>query len=108
MTTAKGDSKSKLAPANSVNARHIPLENKSKMEAVLEWLANGEKFDATSRELIKNKAGQGESLGWKPRGSPPKGFEDAAYPLAVSTVDRPAYTNQVVTMRGCVRCIEVC
>jgi len=77
------------------------------MEAVLEWLANGEKFDVTSRELSENKAR--ESPGRKTRGSPLKGFEDAAYPLAVSTFDRLAYTNQVVkTIGGWVRCIEMC
>ena len=81
------------------------------METVLERLANGEKFDAVARELSEDKARQGGSLGWKTRGSLLKAFEDAAYALAVSTVDRPVYTNPAVkTSEGwvCVLCIEVC
>ena len=66
------------------------------METVLERLANGEKFDAVARELSEDKAGKGGSLGWKTRGSLIKAFEDAAYALAVSTVDRPVYTNPAV------------
>ncbi|PWW73391.1 FKBP-like protein [Tuber magnatum] len=96
-TAAKGDSKSdKLKPANSINVRHILCEKHSKMETVLERLANGEKFDAVARELSEDKARQGGSLGWKTRGSLLKAFEDAAYALAVSTVDRPVYTNPAV------------
>ena len=81
------------------------------METILERLANREKLDAVARELSEDKAPQGESLGWKTRGSLLKAFEDAAYALAVSTVDRPVYTNPAVkTSEGwvCVLCIEVC
>ena len=111
ITTTKGDRKSKLKPANSVNVRHPPPppENQSKMETVLKRLANGEKFDATAREPSEDKAYQGGSLGWKAHWPPHKGLEDAAHTLTVSAVDRPAYTNQVVkTIGGWVRCIELC
>lgn len=86
----------KLKPANSLNVRHILCEKHSKMETVLERLANGEKFDAVARELSEDKARQGGSLGWKIRGSLLKAFEDAAYALPVSTVDKPVYTNPAV------------
>jgi len=72
------------------------------METVLEWLANGEKFDATARELSEDKARQGGSLGWKTHW-PHKRLEDAAHTLTVSTVDRP-----VKTIGRWIHCIEVC
>ncbi|KAG0640456.1 putative cis-trans protein [Tuber brumale] len=107
-TSAKSDSKSdKLKPANSINVRHILCEKHSKMETVLERLANGEKFDAVARELSEDKARQGGSLGWKTRGSLLKAFEDAAYALAVSTVDRPVYTNPAVKTSEGYHCIMV-
>lgn len=86
----------KLKPANSLNVRHILCEKHSKMETVLERLGNGEKFDAVARELSEDKARSGGSLGWKIRGSLLKAFEDAAYALPVSTVDKPVYTNPAV------------
>lgn len=92
----KGKDDSKLKPANSLNVRHILCEKHSKMETVLERLGNGEKFDAVARELSEDKARQGGSLGWKVRGSLLKAFEDAAYALPVSTVDKPVYTNPAV------------
>ncbi|CUS06967.1 unnamed protein product [Tuber aestivum] len=89
----KGDSKSdKLKPASSINVRHILCEKHSKMETVLERLANGEKFDAVARELSEDKARQGRIVGVEDS----RAFEDAAYALAVSTVDRPVYTNPAV------------
>ena len=53
------------------------------------------------RELSKDKARQGQSLGWKTHGSPLKRFGGAAHALAVSTVDRLVYTTQVAkTIEG--------
>lgn len=99
-TKGKGKGKdkddTKLKSANSINVRHILCEKHSKMETVLERLGNGEKFDAVARELSEDKARSGGSLGWKIRGSLLKTFEDAAYALAVSTVDKPVYTNPAV------------
>lgn len=92
----KGKDDTKLKSANSINVRHILCEKHSKMETVLERLGNGEKFDVVARELSEDKARSGGSLGWKIRGSLLKTFEDAAYALAVSTVDKPVYTNPAV------------
>lgn len=92
----KADKDDKLKPANSINVRHILCEKHSKMETVLERLGNGEKFDTVARELSEDKARQGGSLGWKIRGSLLKAFEDAAYALPVSTVDKPSYTNPAI------------
>ena len=102
-TTAKGNSKSdKLKTSNSVDVRRIHCERRERgggreaggrrerVETILDRLANGKKFDAVARELSEDKACQGRSLGWKARGSQIKAFEDAAYALAVSAVDRTA------------------
>lgn len=95
-SSGKKDDTTKLKGANSINVRHILCEKHSKMETVLERLGNGEKFDVVARELSEDKARAGGALGWKSRGSLLKTFEDAAYALAVSTVDKPVYTNPAV------------
>lgn len=66
------------------------------METALSRLRSGEKFDAVARELSEDKARQGGSLGWKVRGSLIKEFEEAAYKLEVSTVDKPVFTDPAV------------
>lgn len=98
----------KLKAANSINVRHILCEKHSKMETVLERLGNGEKFDAVARELSEDKARSGGALGWKIRGSLLKTFEDAAYALAVSTVDKPVYTNPAVKTSEGYHCEYMC
>jgi NIMA-interacting peptidyl-prolyl cis-trans isomerase 4 len=95
-TTATKDKDNKPKPATSINVRHILCEKHSKMETVLSRLAAGERFDAVARDMSEDKARQGGSLGWKTRGSLIKGFEDAAYQLSVSSVDKPVYTCPAV------------
>lgn len=106
-SSSKDSKDGKLKPANSLNVRHILCEKYSKMETVLERLANGEKFDAVARELSEDKARQGGSLGWKIRGSLLKAFEDAAYALPVSTCDKPIYTNPAIKTQEGYHC-ECC
>lgn len=64
-------------------------EKHSQMEAVLQRLGAGERFDDVAREASADKARQGGSLGWKPRGSLLREFEDVAYALEVSSVGAP-------------------
>ncbi|KAK9451442.1 peptidyl-prolyl cis-trans isomerase pin4 [Limtongia smithiae] len=86
-------SKSKLKPANVLKVRHILCEKYSKAMEAIEKIQEGQKFDAVAREYSEDKARQGGDLGWKPRGSLTRVFEDAAYALQPSTVDKPIYTN---------------
>ncbi|KAK9470841.1 uncharacterized protein V1510DRAFT_404702 [Dipodascopsis tothii] len=88
----KADDK-KLKAANVIKTRHILCEKHSKAMEALEKLAGGAKFDAVAREYSEDKARVGGDLGWKPRGSLTRVYEDAAYALAPSTCDRPVYTN---------------
>jgi len=46
--------------------------------------------------VSEDNARQGRSLGWKARVSLIKEFEDAAYALVVSAVDRLVYVNPAV------------
>ncbi|KAF1979300.1 peptidyl-prolyl cis-trans isomerase pin4 [Bimuria novae-zelandiae CBS 107.79] len=86
---AKGDSKSKLKAATSINVRHILCEKHSKKEEALEKIRNGAKFDEVAREMSEDKARQGGSLGWKVRGSLLADFEKVAYELEPSTTANP-------------------
>ncbi|KAK9465255.1 peptidyl-prolyl cis-trans isomerase NIMA-interacting 4 [Lipomyces arxii] len=93
--SAKGteDDKSKLKPASALKTRHILCEKYSKAMEALQKLQEGAKFDTIAREYSEDKARQGGDLGWKPRGSLTRVYEDAAYALQPSTVDKPIYTN---------------
>ncbi|KAK9452650.1 hypothetical protein V1511DRAFT_507103 [Dipodascopsis uninucleata] len=82
----------KLKPANALKVRHILCEKYSKATEAVEKLKQGAKFDAVAREYSEDKARSGGDLGWKPRGSLTRVFEDAAYALQPSTVDKPIYT----------------
>ncbi|KAK9487037.1 hypothetical protein V1527DRAFT_405057 [Lipomyces starkeyi] len=90
------DAKSKLKPANAIKPRHVLCEKYSKAMEAIEKLQGGAKFDAIAREYSEDKARAGGDLGWKPRGSLTRVFEDAAYALPPSTVDKPIYTNPPV------------
>ncbi|KAK9463886.1 peptidyl-prolyl cis-trans isomerase NIMA-interacting 4 [Lipomyces oligophaga] len=88
--------KAKLKAANALKVRHILCEKLSKANEAISKLEAGGKFDAIAREYSEDKARAGGDLGWKPRGSLNRTFEDAAYVLAPSTVDKPIYTNPPV------------
>ncbi|KAF9741805.1 Peptidyl-prolyl cis-trans isomerase pin4 [Paraphaeosphaeria minitans] len=96
---SKGDGKSKLKPATSINVRHILCEKHSKKEEALEKLRNGAKFDEVAREMSEDKARQGGSLGWKVRGSLLADFEKVAYDLEPSTTGSPKM-GEVKTSEG--------
>ncbi|KAK9379212.1 uncharacterized protein V2V93DRAFT_374276 [Kockiozyma suomiensis] len=88
-----GEDQKKLKAANVIKTRHILCEKHSKVIEALEKLSAGQKFDAVAREYSEDKARQGGDLGWKPRGSLTRVYEDAAYALQPSTIDKPIYTN---------------
>lgn len=86
----------KLKPAASINVRHILCAKHSQALTAISRLQSGDSFDTVARELSEDKARQGGALGWKTRGSLIKEFEDAAYKLPVSTVNKPVYTTEPV------------
>ncbi|RPB21942.1 FKBP-like protein [Terfezia boudieri ATCC MYA-4762] len=93
---SSNSSSSKLKPATSISVRHILCAKHSLALTAISRLQAGESFDTVAREVSEDKARQGGNLGWKVRGSLIKEFEDAAYKLPVSSVNKPVYTTEPV------------
>ncbi|KAJ1729456.1 hypothetical protein H4S06_003635 [Coemansia sp. BCRC 34490] len=97
-TAASGsnNSKGKLKPATAVHVRHILCEKQSKAIDALGKLRDGAKFDAVARDFSEDKAKLGGNLGRMVRGSMVGPFQEAAFNLQPSTVDKPVYTDPPV------------
>ncbi|KAF0464939.1 FKBP-like protein [Gigaspora margarita] len=84
----------KLKAANSVKVRHILCEKHSKiMEALEKLTVDNVRFDKVAEEYSEDKAKQGGSLGWMARGSMVGAFQEAAFALQPSSLDKPIFTN---------------
>lgn len=81
---------------NSVKVRHILCEKQSKVLEALEKLKSGTKFSEVATNYSEDKARQGGDLGWMIRGSMVGPFQDAAFALSPSSVDKPSYTDPPV------------
>ncbi|KLO09849.1 FKBP-like protein [Schizopora paradoxa] len=86
--------------AQAVNVRHILCEKHSKATEALEKINSGEPFDKVAREYSEDKAKAGGSLGFKTRGSMVGPFEDVAFALEPSTVNKPIVSSLVKTDFG--------
>ncbi|KAI8772180.1 peptidyl-prolyl cis-trans isomerase NIMA-interacting 4 [Biomphalaria glabrata] len=80
----------------AVKVRHILCEKQSKSLEALEKLKSGMKFNEVAAQYSEDKARQGGDLGWMTRGSMVGPFQDAAFALPNSTVDKPNYTDPPV------------
>lgn len=69
------------------------------MEA-LEKIQGGQRFDKVAQEYSEDKAKAGGSLGWMTRGSMVGPFQDAAFALQPSTIDKPILSALVKTSFG--------
>uniref|UniRef100_A0A0W0FRC7 Peptidyl-prolyl cis-trans isomerase n=1 Tax=Moniliophthora roreri TaxID=221103 RepID=A0A0W0FRC7_MONRR len=115
----EGESSSKgksLKAATAVNVRHILCEKHSKATEALQKLQEGQSFNKVAQEYSEDKAkGQcrpcqsttgnqclaaGGSLGWMTRGSMVGPFQDAAFALTPSAVDKPILSPLVKTNFG--------
>jgi len=105
-TAAKGNagdgesSKGKLKTANAINVRHILCEKQSKALEALAKIQEGQRFDKVAQECSEDKAKAGGSLGWMVRGSMVGAFQDAAFALEPSTLDKPNLSPLVKTQHG--------
>ncbi|CAE6389680.1 unnamed protein product [Rhizoctonia solani] len=95
-----GDSKGKLKPATAVNVRHILCEKQSRALEALQKIQEGQRFDKVAQEYSEDKAKSGGSLGWMTRGSMVGPFQDAAFALTPSTLDKPILSPLVKTSFG--------
>ncbi|KRX63871.1 Retrovirus-related Pol polyprotein from transposon [Trichinella sp. T9] len=106
MPKGKGKNATSSAPAepaksgkgggNAIKVRHILCEKLSKANEAMEKLKAGEKFNIVASSYSEDKARQGGDLGWMVRGSMVGPFQDAAFGLPVSTVDKPVFTDPPV------------
>ncbi|KAI0763480.1 FKBP-like protein [Trametes elegans] len=89
-----------LKPATAVNVRHILCEKQSKALEALQKIQEGQRFDKVAQEYSEDKAKAGGSLGWQVRGAMVGAFQDAAFALQPSTVDKPILSPLVKTQFG--------
>ncbi|KIO23665.1 hypothetical protein M407DRAFT_244700 [Tulasnella calospora MUT 4182] len=97
---SSGSGSSKLKTANSVNVRHILCEKHSKAVEAMEKITEGVSFNKVAQEYSEDKAKTGGSLGWMVRGSMVGPFQDAAFALQPSTVDKPVTSEIIKTVHG--------
>ncbi|KAH9478674.1 Peptidyl-prolyl cis-trans isomerase NIMA-interacting 4 [Psilocybe cubensis] len=92
--------KGALKAATAVNVRHILCEKHSKAMEALQKIQEGQSFNKVAQEYSEDKAKAGGSLGWMVRGSMVGAFQDAAFALTPSTVDKPIISSLVKTNFG--------
>jgi len=97
---SKSKSKGGLKPATAINVRHILCEKHSKATEALQKIQEGQSFNKVAQEYSEDKAKAGGSLGWMTRGSMVGAFQDAAFQLTPSTVDKPITSGLVKTNFG--------
>ncbi|XP_074819160.1 peptidyl-prolyl cis-trans isomerase NIMA-interacting 4 isoform X1 [Natator depressus] len=81
---------------SAVKVRHILCEKHSKIMEAMEKLKSGVRFSEVASQYSEDKARQGGDLGWMTRGSMVGPFQEAAFALAVSSMDKPVYTDPPV------------
>ncbi|KAL6306300.1 FKBP-like protein, partial [Sparassis latifolia] len=89
-----------LKPATAINVRHILCEKHSKATEALQKIQEGQRFDKVAQEYSEDKAKAGGSLGWMARGSMVGLFQDVAFALEPSSVDKPILSPLVKTNFG--------
>ncbi|XP_066570749.1 peptidyl-prolyl cis-trans isomerase NIMA-interacting 4 [Amia ocellicauda] len=90
------DKKKPQKGGTSVKVRHILCEKHGKCMEAMEKLKAGVRFSEVASQYSEDKARQGGDLGWMTRGSMVGPFQDAAFALSVSTMDKPVYTDPPV------------
>uniref|UniRef100_A0A8C0ARG8 Peptidyl-prolyl cis-trans isomerase n=1 Tax=Buteo japonicus TaxID=224669 RepID=A0A8C0ARG8_9AVES len=76
--------------------RHILCEKQGKAMEAMEKLKSGQRFSEVASQYSEDKARQGGDLGWMTRGSMVGPFQEAAFALPVSSMDKPVYTDPPV------------
>uniref|UniRef100_A0A8C0ZI57 Peptidyl-prolyl cis-trans isomerase n=1 Tax=Cyanistes caeruleus TaxID=156563 RepID=A0A8C0ZI57_CYACU len=80
----------------SKRVRHILCEKHGRAMEAMEKLKAGQRFSEVAAQYSEDKARQGGDLGWMTRGSMVGPFQEAAFALPVSSMDKPVYTDPPV------------
>ncbi|NXG80752.1 PIN4 isomerase, partial [Baryphthengus martii] len=80
----------------SPQVRHILCEKHGRAMEAMEKLKSGLRFSEVASQYSEDKARQGGDLGWMTRGSMVGPFQEAAFALPVSSMDKPVYTDPPV------------
>ncbi|NWJ05186.1 PIN4 isomerase, partial [Crypturellus undulatus] len=80
----------------TLQVRHILCEKHGKAMEAMEKLKAGMRFSEVATQYSEDKARQGGDLGWMTRGSMVGPFQDAAFALPISSMDKPVYTDPPV------------
>ena len=81
---------------NAVKVRHILCEKHRKIMEAMEKLKSGMRFSEVATQYSEDKARQEGDLGWMTRGSMVGPFQEAAFALPVSGMDKPVFTDPPV------------
>nr|XP_035160993.1 peptidyl-prolyl cis-trans isomerase NIMA-interacting 4-like [Callithrix jacchus] len=84
------------AGGNAVKVTHIPCEKHGKIMEAMEKLKSGMRFNEVIAQCSEDKARQGGDLGWTTRGSMVGPFQEAAFALPISGMDKPMFTDPPV------------
>ncbi|XP_063272606.1 peptidyl-prolyl cis-trans isomerase NIMA-interacting 4 isoform X1 [Prinia subflava] len=84
------------AAAKPGRVRHILCEKHGRAMEAMEKLKSGQRFSEVAAQYSEDKARQGGDLGWMTRGSMVGPFQEAAFALPVSSMDKPVYTDPPV------------
>ncbi|VUZ49974.1 unnamed protein product [Hymenolepis diminuta] len=95
-SAVEGNSKPVAKGGTAVKVRHILCEKQSKALEAIEQLKEGQRFNAVAEQYSEDKARSGGDLGWMTRGSMVGPFQEAAFALPISSVDKPVYTDPPV------------
>ncbi|NXI34665.1 PIN4 isomerase, partial [Galbula dea] len=86
----------RLRTSPRCQVRHILCEKHGKAMEAMEKLKSGLRFSEVASQYSEDKARQGGDLGWMTRGSMVGPFQEAAFALPVSSMDKPVYTDPPV------------
>ncbi|XP_040323772.1 peptidyl-prolyl cis-trans isomerase NIMA-interacting 4 isoform X1 [Herpailurus yagouaroundi] len=81
---------------NAVKVRHILCEKHGKIMEAMEKLKSGMRFNEVAIQYSEDKARQGGDLGWMTRGTMVGPFQEAAFALPISGLDKPVFTDPPV------------
>lgn len=94
--SGEGKAQGPKGGGSAVKVRHILCEKHGRAMEAMEKLKAGVRFSEVASQYSEDKARQGGDLGWMTRGSMVGPFQEAAFALPVSSMDKPVYTDPPV------------